>query len=104
MRSSRKAPRMPLRAAYTLTPRARAASITPAAVALITEVTPPDCAYSRRPSLMRDARVMHFSWRGPPRQSDFGRADSDLAHARRPFRLTAPHADATLIVILMNPA
>jgi hypothetical protein len=46
---SRSAPRMPLRAAYTFTPRARAASITPAAVALITAVTPPDWAYSSLP-------------------------------------------------------
>ena len=42
--SSRSAPRMPLRAASTLTLRARAAWITAEAVALMTAVTPPDWA------------------------------------------------------------
>jgi hypothetical protein len=35
---------MPLRAAYTGTPLARAVSMTPAAVALNPDVTPPDWA------------------------------------------------------------
>ena len=42
--SSRSAPRMPLRAARTLTLRARAALMTAPAVALMTAVTPPDWA------------------------------------------------------------
>ena len=42
--SSRSAPRMPLRAASTLMPRARASLMTPLAVALMTAVTPPDWA------------------------------------------------------------
>jgi hypothetical protein len=44
IRSSRSAPRMPLRAAKTLIPLARAVLITAEAVALITAVTPPDWA------------------------------------------------------------
>jgi hypothetical protein len=42
--SSRRAPRMPLRAASARTRRARAVAITAPAVALITAVTPPDWA------------------------------------------------------------
>jgi hypothetical protein len=49
IRSSRSAPMMPLRAASTFTRCWRAVAITPAAVALITAVTPPDCAYNNLP-------------------------------------------------------
>ncbi|MNT96771.1 hypothetical protein D3C72_2389460 [compost metagenome] len=44
IRSSRSAPRIPLRAAKTLIPLARAVLMTAEAVALMTAVTPPDWA------------------------------------------------------------
>src|SRR5690349_3423868 len=90
MRSSRSAPRMPFRAAYTGTPCARAASITPAAVALITAVTPPDWAYSRRPE--REAGLMAISLVG----TSMPLRNSDLARIRLRLGLTLPGPDGTL--------
>src|SRR5215510_16033483 len=73
MRSSASAPTMPSRPAYRLAMRPRflrQASMTPAAVALMTAVTPPDWAYSafRAPGfvLLRPAIVKSVLRAAPP--------------------------------------
>src|SRR5690606_41654037 len=81
--SSRRAPRMPLRAASTLTLRARASAITAEAVALMTAVTPPLWAYSRVPWGIDGFRWGAWGrdtvkWRGWRRHGQF-------TPGRRPF-------------------